>query len=242
MRESVHEKPDFVLAGHLSATREAHLKTYITALVTFAAALCVSWIYAYGFSLDLRLVVGAAILACFILLGEVFSLQVSERTEISTWDLALIIAVITLGPTWAALAAVPAAVFVGKQDLLRTVYELGHNVTMVYLAGIVFSLVSAPVLTGSSASLATIFYGTLVAGVTLVGVSGVINMILVSIKYDQAFQETWKEIMQPYLLSDVTNVVTAGLGVLALKVYGPVVAVVVTVGAIGSEARVYRAR
>ena len=95
----------------------------------------------------------------------------SERTAISTGDLALMLAVITLGP-WAALAAVPAALFVGKRDLLRTVYELGHHVTMVYLAGIVFSLVSAPVLTGSSAPLATIFYGTLVAGVTLVGVSG----------------------------------------------------------------------
>ena len=144
MRQSVHDRPDFVLAGHLSDTREARLKTYIAVLAAFAAALCVSWIYAYGFSLDLRLVVGAAILACFILLGEVFSVQVSERTEISTCDLALVIAVVILGPTWAALAAVPAALFVGKRDLLRTVHELGHNVTMVYLAGIVFSLVSAP--------------------------------------------------------------------------------------------------
>ena len=84
------QKPDFVLAGHLSETREARLKTYIAVLAAFAAALCVSWIYAYGFSLDLRLVVGAAILACFILLGEVFSVQVSERTAISTGDLALI--------------------------------------------------------------------------------------------------------------------------------------------------------
>jgi hypothetical protein len=113
---------------------------------------------------------------------------------------------------------------------------------MVYLAGIVFSLVSAPVLTGSSAPLATIFYGTLVAGVTLVAVSGVINMILVRIKYDHAFHVSWKEIMQPYLLSDTTNVVTAGLGVLALKEYGPIVAVVVIVGAIGSQALVYRSR
>src|SRR5215212_8598295 len=203
MRQSVHEKPDFVLAGHMSETREALLKTYIAVLVAFAAALCVSWIYSYGFSLDLRLVVGAAILACFILLGEVFSVQVSERTAISACDVALMIAVITLGPTWAALAAVPSALFVGKRDLLRTVYELGHNVTMVYLAGIVFSLVSAPVLTGSSAPLATIFYGTLVAGVTLVGVSEVINLILFRLELDQAFHVSWKEITQPYLLPAV---------------------------------------
>jgi HD domain len=242
MRESVHERPDFVLAGHLSETREARLKTYIAVLVAFAAALCVSWIYAYGFSLDLRLVVGAAILACFILLAEVFSVRVSERAELSGGDVALIIAVITLGPTWAALAAIPTALFIGKKDLLRTAYELGHNVTMVYLAGIVFSLVSAPVLIGSSAPLATIFYGTLVAGVTLVGVNGVISMILFRIKSDQAFHVSWKEIMQPYLLSDATDVVTAGLGVLALKEYGPVAAVVVIVGGIGSQVLVYRSR
>ena len=42
----MHEKPDFVLAGHLSETREARLKTYIAVLAAFAAALCVSWIYA----------------------------------------------------------------------------------------------------------------------------------------------------------------------------------------------------
>jgi len=242
MRESVHEKPDFVLARHLSETLEARLKTYIAVLVAFAAALCVSWIYAYGFSLDLRLVVGAAILACFILLAELFPVQVSERIVVTAGDLALIVAVILLGPTWAALAAIPTALFIGKRDLLRTVYELGHHVTMVYLTGIVFSLVSAPVLTGSSAPLATIFYGTLVAGVTLVGVSEVINLILFRIKLDQAFHVSWKEITQPYLLPAVTNVVTAGRGVLALKEYGPVAAVVVIVGAIGSQALVYRSR
>jgi hypothetical protein len=242
MRESVHDVPNFLLAGCMSMTREARLKTYIAVLVAFAAALCVAWVYYYGLSLGLRFVTGAAIFACFALLGEVFSVQVSERTAISACAVALMMAVITLGPTWTAVASVPSALFVGRRDLLRTIYELGHNVTTVYLAGIVFSLVSAPILAGSSAPLATVFYGALVAGMTLVGASGVINMIISKIKYDQAFHLSWKEIMQPYLLSDATNVVTSGLGVMALLSYGPIAAVIVVAGSIASQALVYRSR
>jgi HD-GYP domain-containing protein (c-di-GMP phosphodiesterase class II) len=90
--------------------------------------------------------------------------------------------------------------------------------------------------------LATIFYGTLVAGVTLLGASEVVNVVLLKIKYDQSFHETWQEITQPYLLSSGVNVMTAGLAMLALKVYGPVAAVVVVAGSIGSQTLVHRSR
>lgn len=48
--------------------------------------------------------------------------------------------------------------------------------------------------------------------------------------------------MGPYLLSDAMNALTAGLGVLALVVYGPVAALVVVGGATGSQVMVYRSR
>ena len=48
--------------------------------------------------------------------------------------------------------------------------------------------------------------------------------------------------MSPYLLSDALNALTAGFGVLALIVYGPVVALVAVGGAIGSQVIVYRSR
>ena len=226
----------------MSEAREGHLKTYVGVMAAFAVALCASWIYWYGLTLEWRLVVGAAILACFVLLGDIFAVQISERTAMSACAIALMVAVAALGPTWAALASIPSALFVGGRDLLRTSYEASHSVTTVYLAGIVFSFASGPVLASSSASLATVFYGTLVAGVTLVGANGVTNSIVAKIKYDQTFQETWKQIMQPYLLSDATNVLAAGLGVLALKEYGPLAAVVVVAGSIGSHALVYRSR
>lgn len=226
----------------MSETRERYLKTYIAALATFAVALCVSWMYWYGLSLELPLVAGTAVLGCFILLGDVSSVQISERTAVSACAIALMVAVVALGPTWAALAALPSAFYVGRGNLLRTIYEVGHSITIVYLGGVVFSFASTPLLLGSSASLATIFYGTLVAGVTLLGASEVVNIVLLKVKYDQSFHETWREITQPYLLSSGVNVMTAGLGMLALKVYGPVAAVVVVAGSIASQTLVHRSR
>ena len=227
----------------MSEARERYLKTYIAALATFAVTLCVSWVYWYGLTLKPSLVVGTAVLACFILLGDIFSVQISERTAVSACAIALMVAVAALGPAWAALAALPSAFYVGRGNLLRTIYEVGHSITIVYLGGIVFSFASAPLLLGSSsASLATIFYGTLVAGATLLGASEVVNIVLLKVKYDQSFHKTWREITQPYLLSSGVNVMTAGLGMLALKVYGPVAAVVVVAGSIASQTLVHRSR
>ena len=70
-----------------------------------------------------------------------------------------------------------------------------------------------------------ILYGTLVAGTTLLAANEVINSLLMKVKYDQSFYETWKESWQPYLFSDFVNVLTAGLGVWALLSYGQMAAV-----------------
>jgi HD-GYP domain-containing protein (c-di-GMP phosphodiesterase class II) len=221
---------------------KAHLRTYVGALAAFAVALSASWSYWYGLNLEPSLILGTIVFAIFALLGDLFSVQVSQRSAIGAWDVALIVAVAALGPTWAALAAIPSALFVGRRDPLRTFYEIAHSVTIVYLAGIIFAFASVPLLIDRSAPLATILYGALVAGMTLVGASVAANGILLKVKYNQAFRETWKEIVQPYLLSDATNVLTAVLGVLALVEYGPVATVVVVAGSVGSQALVYRSR
>jgi HD-GYP domain-containing protein (c-di-GMP phosphodiesterase class II) len=67
-----------------------------------------------------------------------------------------------------------------------------------------------------------------------------ISAVLLKIKYDQSISETFKEDVEPYLLSDALNVLTAGLGVLALLEYGPVAALVVVAGSVGSQVLVYR--
>lgn len=221
---------------------ETYLKTYIGGLTAFAVTLAASWSYWYGLTFEPRLVIGAILFACFILAGDLFSMPLSKHTTIGVSNIPIVIAVAVMGPTWAALAVLPAAVFVGRRDALRTLYEIGHSITIVYLAGIVFSLVSQPLLLDSTEPLATILYGTLVSGMTLIIANEVIGGTLLKVKYDQAFHETWQEAIQPYLLPEALNVLTAGLGVVAFVAYGPVVAVVVVVGSVASLALMYRSR
>src|SRR3712207_8491182 len=78
--------------------------------------------------------------------------------------------------------------------------------------------------------LPTIFYGTLVAGTTLVASSNAVYVGLRRIKFNQALHETWKETVQPYLLPETISVLTAGAGALALVQYGPLAALIVVAG------------
>ena len=80
------------------------------------------------------------------------------------------------------------------------------------------------------------------AGIDVVVASEVINRVLLKVKYEQSFHEIWKETIQPYLVSEAVNVLTAGLAVLTLVVYGPPAAIVVVAGSIGSLALMYRSR
>lgn len=219
-----------------------HLKTYIGALLGVAAALAGSWLYWYGVALEPRFVIGALVFAGFILLGDLFPLRVSGRTSLGVWDVGLVVAIATLGPTWAAVAALPSAIFVGRREWLRAAYEVGHSITIVYLAGIVFSLASAPVLSGAASTTTQVVYGALAASATLLAANKVANAVLFKIKYGRAFGETWQEDMGPYLLSDAVGMLTTGLGVLALMAYGPAAALVVVVGSVGSQVLVYAAR
>ncbi len=221
---------------------EHRTKAYVAVLLGLAVALSASWSYWYGLELEAKFALGALALAACVLVGDAFPIRISGRADIGVWDVALTVAVVALGPTWAALAALPAAFFVGRRDWLRTAYEVGHSVTIVYLAGMVFSFASTPLLLGKSGSTAEVVYGTLATGVSLQVANNVISAVLLKIKYDQGFAETWKELNQPYLMSDVVNILTAGLSVLALLTYGPVAALVVVGGSIGSQVLVYRSR
>ena len=221
---------------------EDRLRIYVGALVAFAIMLTSSWIYWYGIVLEPRLVLGAIALSCLILAGDVFPIRVAEHHVIGVWDIGLIAAIAVLGPTWAALAALPSVFYVGRKDCLRVAYELGHTLVIVYLAGIVFSFVSDPLLTGRPESLPSVLYGTFVSGIVLLGANKTINAVLAKIKYDQSLYDNWKEHNEPYILSDIISVLTASLGVLTLVVYGPVAALIVVAGSVVSQVLVYRSR
>jgi HD-GYP domain-containing protein (c-di-GMP phosphodiesterase class II) len=219
-----------------------YLRLYIGALLALALALASSWIYWYGFTFEVRLVVGTLVLTSFVVLGDLFPLRVSDKTTLGVWDVGLVMAVVALGPTWAAIAALPSAFIVGRRDWLRTAYEIGHSITIVYVAGIVFSFTSTPLLLSVNVPAAQVVYGTFATGLALIAANRLIVAILFKIKYDQAFYVTWKEDIEPYLVSDGVNVLTTGLSALALVEYGPAAALVVVGGSIASQVLVYRSR
>lgn len=68
------------------------------------------------------------------------------------WDIGLVVAIAALGPSWAVIAALPAAIYAGRKEPLRLAFEVSHVVIITYLAGIVFALTSTPLLLGSEAS------------------------------------------------------------------------------------------
>ena len=222
--------------------REVYLRSYIGVLLASGIALAASWIYWYGVALEPRVVIAALVLAGLVLMGEVLPVHVSNRTTFGTWDIGLVVAIAAVGPTWAAVVALPTALYVGRRDLLRLIFEVGHSVTIVYLAGIVFSFASTPLLSGTTASLAQILYGTFATSLMLLAANKVVMSLLLKIKYNRSIVETYKEDFEPYIFSDIVNTVTAGLGALALVVYGPLAAVVVVAGSIGSQTLVYRSR
>ena len=210
--------------------------------MALALALAASWTYRYGFTFEVRFVVGTLVLTSFVVLGDLFPLRVSDKTTLGVWDVGLVMAVVALGPTWAAVAALPSAFVVGKRDWLRTAYEIGHSITIVYVAGIVFSFTSPPLLLSVNATTAQVAYGTFATGLALIAANRLIVAVLFKIKYDQAFYVTWKDDIEPYLVSDGVNVLTAGLSALALVESGPAAALVVVAGSIASQMLVYRSR
>lgn len=212
-------------------------------MAVFAVALAASWIYWYGVPVEWTALVATLVFAVLLLLISAFPLKVTERGEIDTTDVVLVAALVLLGPVWAAIAHLPCALFVGRSDWLRGYYEASRTTVELFLAGMVFSAVSEPLLFSPTPdAIAPVVFATIAASVTLLVVNGVGDALLLRIKYDQGFKETWKHTFEPYLLSVVVNILTAGLGVLALLSYGPVAAVVAIAGSVVSQVIVYRSR
>jgi hypothetical protein len=221
---------------------EANLRSYIGVLAALAIALAASWIYWYDVAVEPRFILGAAVFAGLLLLADMFPIRISERWDFSTVEIGLIASVVMLGPFWAAISALPYAVLGGKRDWLRTAYETSCVTVEVYLAGLVFSFASGPLVTGSPESTVPVVYATFASGVMLLGVNHALNAGVLKVKYSQKLEETWKELIEPYLLAHGIAVLTVVLGVLTLLTNGPVAALIVIVGSMVSQVLVYRSR
>jgi hypothetical protein len=221
---------------------ETNLKRYIAVLAAFAVALAASWIYWYDVAVESRFILGAAVFAVLFLLADMFPVRLSERWDLSTVEIGLIASVVLLGPFWAALAALPYAVRGGGRDWLRTAYETSCVTIEVYLAGLVLSFASGPLVAGNPESTAPVVYATFASGVMLLSVNNAVNAGVLKVKYRQRFEQSWKENVEPYLLPHAIAVLTVVIGVLTLLTHGPVAALIVIAGSLVSQVLVYRSR
>src|SRR5215210_6986012 len=137
---------------------ETNLKNYIAVLAAFAVALTASWIYWYDVVVEPRFILGAAVFAVLLLLADLFPVKLGERWDLSTADIGMIAAVVVLGPFWAAISALPYAVRGGNRDWLRTAYEISSVTIEVYLAGLIFTFASGPLIADSPDSTAPVVY------------------------------------------------------------------------------------
>ena len=221
---------------------ETDLKRYIAVLAALAVTLTASWIHWYDVAVEPRFILGAAVFAVLLLLADLFPVRLGERWDLSTVEIGLIAAVVVLGPFWAAISALPYAVRGANKDWLRTAYEMSCVTIEAYLAGLVFSFASGPLLSGGSETIAPVVYATLASGVMLLGVNIALNVGVLKVKYGQRFEESWKEFVEPYLLPHAIAILTVGLGVLLLLTRGPVAALVVVAGSLVSQVLVHRSR
>jgi hypothetical protein len=221
---------------------ETDLKRYIAVLAALAVTLIASWIYWYDVAVEPRFILGAAIFAVLLLLGDLFPVRLGQRWDLSTVDISMIASVVVLGPFWAAISALPYAIRGGKKDGLRTAYETSCVTIEVYTAGLVFHFASGPLLKGGPEATAPVVYATLAAGVMLLSVNVALTSGVLKVKYDQGFEESWKEFVEPYLFPHAIAVLTAGLGVLIFLSYGPAAALFVVAGSLASQSLVYRSR
>jgi hypothetical protein len=221
---------------------ETNLSRYIAVLAAFAVALTASWIYWYDVTVEPRFILGAAVFAVLLLLADLFPVKLGERWDLSTVEIGFIASVVLLGPFWAAISALPYAVRGGQRDWLRTAYETSSVTIEAYLAGLVFSFASGPLITGGPEPTAPVVYATFASGIMLLSVNVTVNAGVLKVKYGQGFEESWKEFIEPYLLPHAIAILTVGLGILVLLTRGPVAALVVVAGSLASQVLVYRSR
>jgi hypothetical protein len=221
---------------------ETNLKSYVAVLAAFAIALTASWIYWYDVAVEPRFILGAVVFAALLLLADLSPVKLGERWDLSTVDIIMIASVVVLGPFWAAISALPYAVRGGKNDWLRTSYEISCVTIEVYSAGLVFHFASGPLLIDGPESTAPVVYATLAAGVMLLSVNVTLTAGVLKIKYSQSFEESWKEFVEPYLLPHAIAILTVGVGILIWLTYGPVAALAIVAGSLASQVLVYRSR
>ncbi|MBA2441838.1 MAG: HD domain-containing protein, partial [Rubrobacter sp.] len=175
-------------------------------------------------------ILGAALLlaaACAVSLR--FQLEFG-RVRVHMADMAVLTALVLLGPVWALLVAAPSMVY---RDPLRVLFVSSCDAIKIISAGFVFQLFATPLLLSPQLG-SSLIYGVVAAGAVFYALDALINCGLLLLKYGTPLKETLRESILPLVPSDVVSVVTV-IGVShAVVLFGPAAALVLFSGTAGA--------
>ena len=238
-------------------TRRRAVRGYIYAL-TAASALCLAgWLYLFGLPSG-RVVFGtAAVLALVCAVSRRFPVSFGRAT-VELVDVAVLTALVLLGPVWALVVAAPSVFY---RDRLRTAFVGAYYVLSLLAAGYVLRLLSGPLLSTSGFTLgftpgsvpgstlgasvgfgASFVYGAVAACATFYALEALANSVLMLLKYEEPVLLTLRESYLPLVPADVA-VVSATLGAsYALSTFGPVAPPILFSGAAAASVLLHFAR
>ena len=202
---------------------------YVYGLAASAMLALVGWLYFFGLDFDWASVSVTATLTLMCGASRRFPLEFGKaRVEIA--DIAMLAALVSVGPLWTLAVAVPAMLY---KDRLRTLFVAAGDIVKILAAGYVFQMFATPVVSVVRPE-ASLIYGGVAAGVTFYTLDALTNSGLMRLKYGVPLSETLKESFLPLVPSDVVAVLAALGTAYTLVLFGPAAGLVLFVGAAGA--------
>lgn len=160
------------------------------------------------------------------------------KVEVEVVDVAILAALVFLGPIWALLVAAPAVFY---REPLRTLYSAATHVLILLAAGYVFGVFAEPLLWSARFD-SSLVYAAVAAGAAYCGLDAAINCALLRMKYATPFGELLRTAVVTPIPSDVASVLTALGASYAMVAFGQAAALILFCGAGGALCSLYLVR
>jgi hypothetical protein len=212
-----------------SPPRTGAARRYIYNLTALALAALAGWLYLYGISFDWLALGVAGVLALACAVSRRFPVSFG-RVTIEAVDVAILAALVLLGPLWAILVAVPSMFY---REKLRAVFTAATLVLQILAAGLAFGAFAEPLLSASRFDVGFVA-GVVGGGFAFYALDYLVSTVLLRVKYGASPVQTLRESILPPVPSDVAAVLTA-LGVAyAMVAFGPAAGLVLFAGSVGA--------
>ncbi len=212
-------------------------KAYIYGLCAVALAALAWWLYVMHVPFGWVALVASGVLAMVCAVCRRMPLQFG-RTTFEVVDVAVLVALVFLGPVWALAVALPSVLY---REPLRVAFSAATHATILLAAGYVFHLFAEPLLWSARFD-SSLVYGTVASGVTYYALDALINSTLLRIKYGTPVVELLREVHVTPLPSNAASVLTALGAAYAMVAFSPAAALVLLCGAAGALASLYHLR